>query len=495
MKDLLSDPDWQADTLGKPLPDSPHAVSVSLPLWEHVIGYEEGNPAVVGRMLAGYPRFFISLTTQKLFGAAEARFAGAGEGALVFPSRLAAERCRAFACQREPEAEIRLEAMGKFGLWAVVFPESLRPVVRLFWRFSGEIVSSRCAQACLEGSVPDMEEGETARQVIASRLARYYGVGPGDIMLLPSGMAAVSTVHRMLDHVLPNRESVQWDFPYVDVLKVQQELGHGAHFFANASPENLQAIHALAAAHFINGVYVEAPSNPLLRCMPLSEISAHLRASGVPVVIDDTVATVLQVDALKFADLVTTSLTKSFSGVGDVLGGSIVMNPRSPHYEAFRAFAEEEREHNAALWCEDAVVLEANSRDFPKRVRRASQNAEILAGFMATHPAVERVHFATPEDSGLAELLRPGARGGCLLSVILKDPAAAPRVYDALRVCKGPSLGANFTIVCPYTLLAHYTELEWAVDCGVPAHLLRVSVGLEESDDLVQRFADALALA
>ena len=495
MKDLLSAPDWQSETLGRPLPDSPHAVSVSLPLWEHVIGYEEGDPAVVGRMLAGYPRFFISLPTQKLFRAAETRFAKAGEGSVVFPSRVAAERCRAFVVKREPEAEIRLEAMGKFGLWAVVFPESLRPVVRLYWRFSGEIVSSRCALAYLEGCVPDMTEGETASQIISGRLARYYGVGPDDILLLPSGMAAVSTVHRMLDHVLPNRESVQWDFPYVDVLKVQQELGHGAHFFANASPENLQAIHALAVANFINGVYVEAPSNPLLRCMPLSEISGHLRTCRIPLVIDDTVATVLQVDALRFADLVTTSLTKSFSGVGDVLGGSIVMNPHSPHYEAFRAFAEEEREHHSTVWCEDAVVLEANSRDFPKRVRRASQNAAILAEFLENHPAVERVHFSSPEDPNLSELLRPGARGGCLLSFILKNPAAAPLVYDALRVCKGPSLGANFTIVCPYTLLAHYTELGWAAECGVPAHLLRVSVGLEESDDLVQRFAEALAMA
>ena len=76
----------------------------------------------------------------------------------------------------------------------------------------------------------------------------------------------------------------------------------------------------------------------------------------------------------------------------------------------------------------------------------------------------------------------------------MKDAAnTSPRFYDALRVCKGPSLGTNFTLVCPYTLLAHYDELDWAESCGVPRHLIRVSAGLEDSADLVTRFEEALA--
>jgi cystathionine gamma-synthase len=65
-------------------------------------------------------------------------------------------------------------------------------------------------------------------------------------------------------------------------------------------------------------------------------------------------------------------------------------------------------------------------------------------------------------------------------------------VFNALRVSKGPSLGTHFTLACPYTQLAHYDELDWAADCGVPAHLLRVSVGLEDPNELWQRFAIAL---
>jgi cystathionine gamma-synthase len=65
-------------------------------------------------------------------------------------------------------------------------------------------------------------------------------------------------------------------------------------------------------------------------------------------------------------------------------------------------------------------------------------------------------------------------------------------VYDALRVTKGPSLGTDFTLACPYTLLAHYDELPWVESLGVSRWLLRVSTGLEPTSDLLARFEEAL---
>jgi cystathionine gamma-synthase len=69
----------------------------------------------------------------------------------------------------------------------------------------------------------------------------------------------------------------------------------------------------------------------------------------------------------------------------------------------------------------------------------------------------------------------------------------ARRFYDALRVSKGPSLGTNFTLACPYTLLAHYEELDWAESCGVSRNLIRIAVGMEPIEDLLGRFEAALA--
>jgi len=85
-----------------------------------------------------------------------------------------------------------------------------------------------------------------------------------------------------------------------------------------------------------------------------------------------------------------------------------------------------------------------------------------------------------------------GGYGG-LCSLLLKDPAACTEAfYDRLRVSKGPSLGTDFTLACPYTLLAHYGELEAVEAHGVSRWLVRVSVGMEEAGDLIERFAEAL---
>jgi len=84
---------------------------------------------------------------------------------------------------------------------------------------------------------------------------------------------------------------------------------------------------------------------------------------------------------------------------------------------------------------------------------------------------------------------------GCLLSLLLCPHMNTKAFYDALAVNKGPSLGTNFTLVCPYTLLAHYTELDWAADFGVSAHLIRVSVGAEPIETLLALFEAALEKA
>ena len=82
-----------------------------------------------------------------------------------------------------------------------------------------------------------------------------------------------------------------------------------------------------------------------------------------------------------------------------------------------------------------------------------------------------------------------------LMSIILREDVDEKVFFDALEVCKGPSLGTNFTISCPYTLLAHYLELDWAAQFGVDRRLVRVSVGLEDLADLRDRFDRALRCA
>jgi len=494
VRDLMIEPAWEAHDLGLPLPPATHAVSVALPQWQDVIDYEEEHPRIAAALQAGYPRFFLHPLVTELFAEAARRFAGAGEGCLVFPSGVTAERAADYV-RKKSGAAARVEAYGAGSLHVLTFPEAVRRFAREFWRYCGGVVSSRQAAWALsgvKGGEAVLEAaGGAAKSAIRARLAALAGVTAGDVFLFPSGMAAMAAAHRLVTALRPGLPTVQLDFPYVDVLRVQQSFGSGVEFFPVADAAALEKTGRLADAGAVAAVFAEVPSNPLLTCVPLDELSDRLRAAGVPLVLDDTVATVVNLDATALADLVTSSLTKAFSGVGDVIAGALTVNPRSPWHAWFRAELEAEAACQDHLWAEDAVVLEENSRDFPERVRRMNANAEALIAFLSTHPAVEQVWYpASPAVFG--RMARPRGGRGCLFSFLLKDEAAAAGFYDRIHLSKGPSLGTNFSLCCPYTLLAHYQELEWAAACGVPRHLLRVSAGLEDPADLIGRFAAAL---
>ena len=80
------------------------------------------------------------------------------------------------------------------------------------------------------------------------------------------------------------------------------------------------------------------------------------------------------------------------------------------------------------------------------------------------------------------------------MSFTLKVPERTPELYKGMRFSKGPSLGTDYSLLCPYTLLAHYTEIPWANECGVDTELLRLSVGREPVEDLLTRLDEALAM-
>jgi len=497
MTDLILHPLWQAETLGSPLPDDDFGVSVSLPLWQHVIGYEEGDAAVVSRFRSGYPRFCCPPAVSALFAAVERDYAGEGERALVFPRLVHAQRCLEFIARSGFTGSALTWGVERLG--AAIFPAAAYDTARRFWRYCGEVVSTRQACAALGRveSTATVEEGRTASAAIRQRLAGLAGQQPEDVFLFPSGMAANYAVHRMLTTLWPGRMTAQLDFPYVDVLKLQQTFGSGAHFLPLRTEGEYEELRVLLLGDELAGIFCEAPSNPLLRCVDLPRLLA-IRAEmrpGTPIIVDDTISTVAHADAFRAADVVTSSLTKSFSGAGDVLAGGVILNRASPHHAAFSAFLTAHADHE--LWRGDAVALEMNSRDFVQRADTMSRNALALAGHLRDHPQVERVwHARWDGGPGYEFVRREGGGYGCLFSFLLKDATAtSSRFYDALRVCKGPSLGTNFTLVCPYTLLAHYDELPWAAACGVPSHLIRVSAGLEEAADIIARFDEALTAA
>ena len=175
------------------------------------------------------------------------------------------------------------------------------------------------------------------------------------------------------------------------------------------------------------------------------------------------------------------------------MGGALICNPRSPLYSELLALVRDG--HEELLWGEDALVLQCQARTFPERMRRHNANGLLIAERLRAHPAVERVWYPKWEFSDAYEAVRrPEGGWGALLTFLSKKAeVTSAAIYDRLPFCKGPSLGTVFTLACPFTLLAHYTELEWAEACGVSRYLIRLSIGLEDPEMLWQRLEEALS--
>jgi cystathionine gamma-synthase len=209
-------------------------------------------------------------------------------------------------------------------------------------------------------------------------------------------------------------------------------------------------------------------------------------------VVDDTISTWANVDLRSVADVLVTSLTKFFTGRGDVMAGAAVVHPDSPLAAVLRPALDAEYED--CIWSANAILAESYSRDFAERVQRTNATTVQVVDWLRAQPEVAEVYYPSVRDRALYDTFRkPGGGYGGLFSILLRDaPRTTPAFYDRLELCKGPNLGTTFTLCCPFTLLAHYNELDWAESCGVSRYLLRFSIGQENADELIARIGRAL---
>ena len=480
-RNLLKEPCWQGSDLGHPLPDHPHAVSMALPRWRDVIAYEEHEPTCRAALQTIYPRFGLHPFLQELAN----QVTSDGMGVWPFASHAAALAAQKHCQRKSPQSN--LHSLDQNNITFLLTDAAANPHAKAFWQHTGLGASSRQAAIALgREDAPSSDQGEQARQRVRKRLAAIHHCSEEHISLVPAGMAALHAGLEAVQTLRSGRPTLQLGFPYVDVLKQPQVVFHGSELLSSTDlNEIITALDRLEPA----AVIVELPSNPLLRCVDLPAVAKLAHARGIPLIADDTIGTGINLEALPYADLIFTSLTKSFSGRGDVMAGCLLISP----YSQWTSTLLEAVAPRATLSDADSIALERNSHDVNERIPRLDANCLALAQKLEKHPAVKRVLH--PKDcKNFQALKKPGAGDGCLLSFELHaSERNAQRVFDALQICKGPSLGTSFSLVCPYTQLAHYDELDWAEACGVPAHLLRVSVGLEEPDELWSRFETALA--
>ncbi|KAJ7175758.1 pyridoxal phosphate-dependent transferase [Mycena filopes] len=336
-----------------------------------------------------------------------------------------------------------------------------------------------------------------------------------DVFLYPTGMAAIWNAHQLGLAVRPSRKSVCLGFTYTDTLKVLEKWGPGCHFVGDGT---IDALEIILEQEFqrdpstppIVAAFTEFPSNPLLRSADLTRLRALADKFDFLVVIDETLGNFMNVEVFPFADVVVNSLTKIFSGDANVMGGSLCLNPQGRHYAELKAYMSANYEDT--YFDEDAIYMERNSRDFKRRVKIVDAKTEAVCDFLysksaaagVSSPVVKEVlypKYVTRKQYDHCRILGDPAQGteeggfGGLFSVTFTSMAAASAFFDALSCHKGPSLGTNFTLACPYTVLAHYAELDWAASYGVETTLVRVSVGMEETDVLLAWFQKACEAA
>jgi cystathionine gamma-synthase len=298
-------------------------------------------------------------------------------------------------------------------------------------------------------------------------------------------MAAIAALFRTLRR--GEAVVVQWPIYYgtlawLATFCAQREIA--LHHFEGADPASLERAVPDAKPAI---VWIETPSNPMLDVVEIARAAEVAHAAGALLAVDSTAATPILSRPLALgADLVMHSATKYLNGHSDVLAGVLVTGRTDERWAEIRA---DRHDAGALLGPFEAWLLLRGLRTLALRVRQACANALAIARFLEDHPKVQRVLYpGLPSHSqhALAQRQMAGGCGGLLSFQVKGDADAALAVAGRLRlIARATSLGGT------ESLIEHRFTIEGAAT-GVPPNLLRLSVGIEEADDLIADLAQAL---
>ena len=325
-------------------------------------------------------------------------------------------------------------------------------------------------RSALEGNLAAIEHGRAAFG-FASGMAATGAV----MTLLQSGDHVVVTdniyggTYRLFEHVL--RKS-QLDFTYADT----SQLG-----------EIERAIRPSTRL-----VFLETPTNPMLRLTDLEGACAIAHGHGIPVVVDNTFASPYVQRPIDFgADLVIHSTTKFLNGHSDSVGGAVIA-VREDHIEWLRFIQNAE---GAIMGPMDAWLVLRGTKTLPVRMERHNANAMALAQYLASHPKVAAVHYPGLPSHPQHELAGVQMRGyGGLLAFQMGSFERARTVLNGVRLMAlAESLGGVETLIShPATMTHASVPPERRLQIGITDDMVRLSVGIEDLDDLTEDLAQAL---
>ena len=318
------------------------------------------------------------------------------------------------------------------------------------------------------------------RRMLSDALAELEG-GVGGVITNSGQSAALLALLRL---PLGARVVAPHDC-YGGTFRLLERLAAQQRFHCEFIDQSDEEAFAGALEQGLDLLWIETPSNPLLRVVDIGRCAVAAKALGALVIADNTLPTPVRQQPLKLGcDLVMHSTTKALNGHSDLFGGALIATDP--------ALVEElEWWSNAAGLngsAHDAAQTLRGLRTLPLRIDRQEATAITLANWLSSHPQVATVHFpGLSSDAGFALAAKQQSGPGFMLSFRLTGGKPdADRFVAALElITLASSLGGFATLVCaPSTMTHRGMPAEAQVRAGIQPDLLRLSVGLEDAADL-----------
>ncbi|MBZ0306210.1 MAG: PLP-dependent aspartate aminotransferase family protein [Anaerolineae bacterium] len=334
-------------------------------------------------------------------------------------------------------------------------------------------------------------------QATAKVIAALEGHGletPVFGLMTGSGMAAVSTVTLALvkegDTILAQHSL----YGATSTLFQQKMPPYGVHtdFFNGYDLNDLDA--AIARNKNIRFIYIESPANPTLALTDIVGVVERAHAIGALVVVDNTFATPILQQPLAFgADIVLHSTTKYLTGHGTVVGGAIVTSREDIYNERLVPTM---RTYGFNAGPMDAWLTYNGLKTLPLRMRQHCDNATQAALYLHDHPAVSQVYYPGLPDFPQYELARYQMRdfGGMIACELRGGYEAGVTMLNHLHLCTlGVSLGTVDTLIQHPASMTHFKNPpEVRAAMGITDGLIRISVGIEDIEDILEDLEQAL---
>ncbi len=329
------------------------------------------------------------------------------------------------------------------------------------------------------------------RHALQDCLAALEGAAHG--LAFASGLAATDAVLHLLgagDHVLYSDDVYGGTFRLFD--GVFRRLGLSFDPVDMSDPRNVER--ALRAETRL--VWVETPTNPMLKLVDLAEVARIARAHGARTVVDNTFATpFFQRPLAHGIDVVVHSTTKYLNGHSDVVGGAALTSDP----ELFERLCFLQNAVGGVPSPMDSFLVLRGLKTLPVRMERHAANAMAIARFLEGHPQVERVAYpGLPSHPQHALARRQMSGFGGMLTFVLRGglPAAAAFLRAVRIFACAESLGGVESLIEHPAIMTHASvPKETREKLGISDGLVRVSVGIENVDDLVQDLERGFAAA